>query len=319
MRRETFDLSSLQQKISEIQDTNKGNQEIDPEIRSSLEKLQKAKNELSANLRKEMHSLEKSFHEKAKTIFSERSSIINGSDASSPTIPSFWLQALMNHPSIGSIITEEDSKALAFLRDIELAYNDTDAGFCLNFVFNPNPYFENEVLTKTYYLSFPDPEVSDACEELEYDHAKGTEIEWKEGNNLCYKILIRTQRNKNNGSTRTIKRVEPVDSFFHFFAPPSYVSMSEEEADDEKLAELEDSIRLDFEMGECIKDQIIPNALAWYTGEALQYADFDEEDYSDEDGDSYEDEDEEDDDDERDGSDDERETNTAQKPECKQQ
>jgi nucleosome assembly protein 1-like 1 len=56
---------------------------------------------------------------------------------------------------------------------------------------------------------------------------------------------------------------------------------------------------LDYQLGEDIKEKLIPRAIDWFTGEALQFEhgldDFDEDDFEDDDDDE---EDERDDDDE---------------------
>jgi nucleosome assembly protein 1-like 1 len=71
---------------------------------------------------------------------------------------------------------------------------------------------------------------------------------------------------------------------------------------------------MDYEVGEIIKEKIIPRAVDWFTGLALQ----------DEDMDEYEDEEYEDEDDEEEDGDDENQENEGKvqgenPPECKQQ
>jgi nucleosome assembly protein 1-like 1 len=70
---------------------------------------------------------------------------------------------------------------------------------------------------------------------------------------------------------------------------------------------------MDYNMGEFIKDKLVPNAIGWFTGEAL------EEEYDDEDGeDEYELGSDEDDDEDED-EDEENAPPTNKAPECKQQ
>jgi hypothetical protein len=57
-------------------------------------------------------------------------------------------------------------------------------------------------------------------------------------------------------------KTEPVDSFFNFFSPPAVP----EEGTDLEEAELEalhEEIENDYEMGEMIKTELIPNAVRW--------------------------------------------------------
>jgi len=114
------------------------------------------------------------------------------------------------------------------------------------------------------------------------------------------------------------------DTFFNFFSPPT--AEDEEESDqDEEEEGLDSKLEADYAYGEMIKDDIVPNAVKWFTGEALH--DFDEDDYSedygsDEDEDDDEDEDEESDDDDAPparGAGRGRGGPPGQRPECKQQ
>lgn len=93
----------------------------------------------------------------------------------------------------------------------------------------------------------------------------------------------------------------PTESFFNFFDPPS-----PPQDDDDASSDIEERLELDYQLGEDIKEKLIPRAIDWFTGEALQYEnfeDFDEGEFEDEDD---EDEDElSDDRDEDEESDDE--------------
>jgi len=98
----------------------------------------------------------------------------------------------------------------------------------------------------------------------------------------------------------------PTESFFNFFDPPK---APQDEDDDEAgsvSSDIEERLELDYQLGEDIKEKLIPRAIDWFTGEALQYEnieDFDEGEFEDEDD---EDEDElSDDRDEDEESDDE--------------
>ncbi len=59
-------------------------------------------------------------------------------------------------------------------------------------------------------------------------------------------------------------------------------------------------MELDYQLGEDIKEKLIPRAIDWFTGEALQFEEFEEDG---EDGDFYDDEDEDDEDEEEADSD----------------
>jgi nucleosome assembly protein 1-like 1 len=84
---------------------------------------------------------------------------------------------------------------LKHLKDIRLEYlpkGGPDIGFKISFEFNPNDYFENTVLEKTYIYQNEVGYEGD----LMYDRAVGTEIEWKEDKDLTKEYEIKKQRNR---------------------------------------------------------------------------------------------------------------------------
>lgn len=90
--------------------------------------------------------------------------------------------------------------------------------------------------------------------------------------------------------TRVVKISVPTESFFNFFAPPQPPT---DDDDDESIAsDIEERLELDYQLGEDIKEKLIPRAIDWFTGEALQFEELGEEI----DPDEFEDEDDEDED-----------------------
>ena len=90
--------------------------------------------------------------------------------------------------------------------------------------------------------------------------------------------------------TRVVKITVPTESFFNFFSPPKPPS----DDDDTVATDIEERLELDYQLGEDIKEKLIPRAIDWFTGEALQF----EELGDDIDQDEFEDEEEDEDDDE---------------------
>ena len=90
----------------------------------------------------------------------------------------------------------------------------------------------------------------------------------------------------------------PTESFFNFFSPPKAPSGE----DDDAASDVEERLELDYQLGEDIKEKLIPRAIDWFTGEALQFEeiedDLDEGDFEDEDDDEEDDSDEDKDEDE---------------------
>ncbi|CCK69246.1 histone chaperone NAP1 KNAG_0C01330 [Huiozyma naganishii CBS 8797] len=234
-----------------------------------------------------------------------------GDDGDAEGIPSFWLTALENLPVVNETITDRDAAVLEYLEDIQLEYlEDTTPGFRLVFCFSPKtPYFKDTQLVKTYYYQ---RELGYSGDFI-YDHAEGQQIQWTDNrSNVTVELETRKQRNKNTKQVRTIEKLTPVESFFNFFDPPATGEEEEEEEDDEE--ELEARLALDYSIGEQIKDKLVPRAVDWFTGTALEF-EFDE-------GDDLE-EGEFDDDEDTEESDAEEADDFAsapeQAPECKQQ
>lgn len=250
-------------------------------------------------------------------------------------IPGFWLTALENLSTVSETITDRDSEVLEHLIDIRMQYLSTP-GFELIFEFGDNEYLSNTTLTKTYHYQAELGYSGDFV----YDHATGCEINWKsKEKNPTINIERRKQRNKTTKQTRTIEKITPTESFFNFFDPPKPPKVEKgednEDAEDngeegndnddeeeEEDEELEARLELDYQLGEEIKDRLIPRAVDWFTGDAVDFAypdefDGDEEgEYSDEDGEDDDDDDDEDEDGEN-GQDGQGE---KQPPaECKQQ
>lgn len=115
--------------------------------------------------------------------------------------------------------------------------------------------------------------------------------------------------------TRVVKKTVPTESFFNFFSPPAAPSDDEDVEDD-----IEERLELDYQLGEDIKEKLIPRAIDWFTGEALAFEELDDGDdaeFDDDDDDDDEDEEEEDsDDDEEEGG---KPRSQQNQSECKNQ
>ncbi|KAI0653790.1 nucleosome assembly protein [Cubamyces menziesii] len=300
------------------------------EVKKNIEALkgvQAKQIELQNQYKRECLELEKKYLELQKPLYDRREAIING--AAPPTqeeveageqqsvkedpdytplpkdvapastgIPEFWLTALRTHVGFADIITERDADALKALKDIRIEYlptTESKPGFKLRFFFAPNDFFENDVLEKTYLYQ----EEVGYTGDFMYDHAIGTEIKWKEDKDLTKEFEVKKQRNKNTNRTRLVRKARPTASFFNFFnppQPPSDEAIENGDIDEDELEELEEKLEMDYQLGEDLKEKIIPRAIDYFTGKALEYEDFDDEDDF-EDIDDEDDEDEEFDDD----------------------
>jgi nucleosome assembly protein 1-like 1 len=252
-----------------------------------------------------------------------------GPDAADPAsvpkgIPQFWLGALRAHDVLGQQITEKDEEVLAHLVDVRCEEfgggskeagggeggadggaadgDDEGNGFRIVFEFEPNDYFDSTLLTMTYHM---DPDDDGMLERVE-----GTRIPWKAGKDVTVKRLKRKPkpgRGGGGGGGRAAAaapqyKIEPVESFFHWFAPPDVPgSDDDDDASEGEVEALQAALEESFEVAEAIRDEVVPNAVAFYTGEAVAVTDDEEEegesDDDDDDDDSHSDDDDDDDDD----------------------
>lgn len=311
---------------------------------AGLKGVQREHSKLEAEFQEEVLQLEKKYFTKFTPLYEKRARIINGAvepteeeikageeddekdeeDADTeakqePTepvsgIPEFWLSAMKNQISLAEMITDRDEAALKFLTDIRMEYLDKP-GFRLIFEFAENEFFENKTITKTYFYQTENGYGGDFI----YDHAEGHEIKWKEGKDLTVRVESKKQRNKNTKQTRVVKKTVPTESFFNFFNPPK--PPTEDDGDD-AASDIEERLELDYQLGEDIKEKLIPRAVDWFTGEALQFEeledDLEEGDFEDEDDEDEDDLSDDRDDDEESEDDDDNAKPKQDTAECKQ-
>jgi len=264
---------------------------------------------LEKKYQEEKRALERKYSELYAPLYNKRSDIVNG--VFQPTkeelgeeedvavekeavdvngIPEFWLTALRNNDEVGQDITEKDAEVLAHLVDIKSTLLDSSKGFGLEFHFNSNEFFTNKILTKKYHMADEDEPV--------LDHAEGCDIDWQQGKNVTVKLMKKKQKQKGGKGTRTVTKQEPCESFFNFFSPPKMPDEEDEtEMDEEEEDNLQNMLEADYDIGCVIKERIVPNAILWYTGEAVEDDDYEDED-DDENEDFETDSDEDDDSDE---------------------
>ncbi|PIA64305.1 hypothetical protein AQUCO_00100053v1 [Aquilegia coerulea] len=301
---------------------------LSPKVRKRVEvlrEIQRKHDELEAQFFEEKAALEAKYHKQYEPLYSKRYDIVTGvvevdgvkneaaadkeedNASEEKGVPEFWLTAMKSNEILAEEISERDEEALKFLKDIKWYRMDDPKGFRLEFFFDPNPYFKNSVLTKTYHMIDDDEPI--------LEKAIGTEIEWLPGKSLTQKVLKKKPK-KGSKNAKPITKTEDCESFFNFFNPPQ---VPEDDADiDEETAEnLQNSMEQDYDIGSTIRDKIIPHAVSWFTGEANQgddeFDDDDDEDDDDEDEDEEEDDDEEEEDDDEDEDDEEEEETKSQK------
>jgi len=308
----------------------------------ALKKLQLEATKIEAKFYEEVHQLECKYHELYTPIYKKRTEITKGDheptdvEAEWPSdsedeeeglseevkekaklddnknedakgIPSFWLTIFKNVEMLAEMVQEADEPVLETLTDITVTFSEKDPmGFTLHFHFGANQYFTNTILTKQYEMKC-EPQEDDpfSFEGPEIFKCTGCPIEWNKGKNLTIKQVKKKQKHKSKGSVRTITKQVKADSFFNFFDPPAVPDDPNAEVDEDTQALL----TADFEIGHYIRERIVPRAVLFFTGEALE----DESDCEEE---------ESDDEDEDDNSDNDADFDPSKaqaNPECKQQ
>eukprot|EP00201_Polytomella_parva_P023155 CAMPEP_0175042188 /NCGR_PEP_ID=MMETSP0052_2-20121109/2399_1 /TAXON_ID=51329 ORGANISM="Polytomella parva, Strain SAG 63-3" /NCGR_SAMPLE_ID=MMETSP0052_2 /ASSEMBLY_ACC=CAM_ASM_000194 /LENGTH=312 /DNA_ID=CAMNT_0016304921 /DNA_START=37 /DNA_END=975 /DNA_ORIENTATION=+ len=274
-----------------------------------LKTIQKKHDDFEGQYRIEKAELEAKYQKLYAPLYSERSEIVTsqkdeGSDVVG--IPEFWQVVLLKCDVTCDMIKDHDIDVLKYLKDIksETITNEEgkDNGFKLFFSFNENPYFTNEVLEKTYILLADDDGI--------LEKADGTTIDWKAGKD----VTVKTTKKKNKKGGKIQTKVEKVESFFNFFAPHKLPDESQEDIDEEAMEELHSLVEADYEVGSTIRDRLIPHAVYWYTGEAIEDDFILGDDESEAEGEEEEEEEES-----EQGEEENKEAAGDAKPECKQQ
>ncbi|XP_053946199.1 nucleosome assembly protein 1-like 1 [Anastrepha ludens] len=244
---------------------------------SELKKLYLETIKLDVELQKEIYNMEKSFEAKHNEIFEKRYKILDdfrrkthGVSSSESNMSNFWLRVLK--ASYTEFISKKDEEILMYLTDIRAKLcNEPIVKFVIEFHFEPNEFFSNRILTKTYFLNCL-PDVDDP---LSYDGAEiykceGCKIDWKQSN---------SEKDK-----------KAYSSFFDFFNPPTLP----DDTEDPNYCDINAILQNDFELGFYLKERVIPKAVMFFTGEIAdcQSTDSEPEDTDDENSD---DDDEDDD------------------------
>lgn len=210
-----------------------------PDVRKrvyALKNLQLDTIKLDSDFHRGVYDLEQKFQSQHDIIFKKRSDIVNGAyepcddecklpgvelKVDEPSegqekvsgVPNFWLTVMKNVNELSIMIQEYDEDILKHLIDIRaFSKSAPDLSFQLEFHFEPNEFFQNSVLTKTYLMKCtPDDEDPFSFEGPEIYKSVGCEIMWNAGKNV-----IENAAKKKESLLSFFK----AESFFNFFTPP---------------------------------------------------------------------------------------------------
>ncbi|XP_038725987.1 NAP1-related protein 2-like [Tripterygium wilfordii] len=245
------------------EDDNSHPEQIDGDLVLAIEKLQEIQDDLekiNEEASDKVLEVEQKYNEIRKPVYDKRSEIVK-------SIPDFWLTAFLSHPALGELLTEEDQKIFKHLISLEVEdFKDVKSGYSITFNFEPNPYFEDTKLVKSF--TFLDEGTTKIT---------ATSINWKEGMGIPNGV---------NHDKKGNKRPLADESFFSWFSD----TQPKDDVD-----EIHD------EIAEIIKEDLWPNPLNYFNTEADE-EDFDGEE-ADEEGKDGDDSDEDDDDQDEDDED----------------
>ncbi|CAM8907445.1 unnamed protein product [Rhodiola kirilowii] len=257
---------------------------LSPKVRKrvdALKEIQRQHEELEAKLLEEKAALDAIYQKLYQPLYTKRFEIVRGTveasgiayeaakdqdgnktEAERPErgMPEFWLRAMKTNYVLSTKITKRDKAALRYLQDVKWSRIDDPKGFKLEFFFSTNPFFKNPVLTKTYHMADEDKPV--------VEKAVGTAIDWYPGKCLTQNILKKKPK-------AVFNYMRPDwESFFNFFNSPQPQTKA--------LEDFKSELEPDYKIGSAIRD-MIPHALSWFTGEAVQEEDTDHSWYNEDD------------------------------------
>ncbi|KAG6510690.1 hypothetical protein ZIOFF_028718 [Zingiber officinale] len=275
---------------------------LSPIVRKRVEVLREIQSQhdaLESKFFEERTALEDKYQKLYGALYSKRYEIVNGiaevegitnesatKSSEENGVPGFWLNAMNQNELLVEEIQVRDELALKYLKDIKWSRIVKPKGFKLEFFFETNRFFKNTVLTKTYHMvDEVDPILKKAI---------GTEIEWFPGRCLTQKTYLKKPK-KGSKNTKPITITVKCDSFFNFFKPAE-VPNDGADLDGNTAEELKDLMEADYVIGyvmfwfhllvglgtsshmdfgvilqsSTIKDKLIPRAVRWFTGEAVE-------------------------------------------------
>ena len=185
-------------------------------------------------------------------------------------VPDFWYKCLENCQDI--MINDKDKDILKKLKLIKCTPEE-NGNFTLEFFFEPNDYFTNEVLKREYILD----------EDYDIKEIKSDEVNWKSDEvNPTIEIKQKKVKNKRTKQIKTVQKKEKIPSFFSSFK--NFVKKDDkakdEEKDDDEDEDEGDEMTIEDEYDQALqfKEEIIPYAIEYYLGIADDEDDVGEED-----------------------------------------
>ncbi|VDN57473.1 unnamed protein product [Dracunculus medinensis] len=141
-------------------------------ILEQIDQVQGEIDSLNEKASEEILKVEQKYNSLRKPFFDKRNELVK-------KIPNFWVTTIVNHPNISVLVDEEEEECLHYLLRVEVEeFDDIKSGYRIKFVFEENPFFENDIIVKEFFLGNAEPT------------STTTEIRWKSGNNIINKVEL---------------------------------------------------------------------------------------------------------------------------------
>lgn len=238
---------------------------------------------LEQELEREMWRLEERFRPQFRQMHTQRSLVLQKGSSptrslatyapATPGLPGFWRKVLKTSYEFEQDIERYDEPVLDFLENIHSEPLDEqclDRGFRIRFHFVPNPFISNDVLEKVYHFSRKNVYSPSRCTKIE-----SMPIAWRVGKNVTVEIVSKGTYRGHRRSAKPKREEVPRPSFFRRFfrnlggdaAIPEEELEDDEEDSEDLMSYLIDD---DVEQARALLDHLIPRAVRWYTGEAVE-------------------------------------------------
>ncbi|WAR27143.1 SET-like protein [Mya arenaria] len=160
--------------------------------------------ELNDKATEEILAVETKYVKLRRPHFERRNELIAGIDSFWVTAVSFLLffvlnsttgifldrGEILNHPSLANLVDEDEEDCLNYLTQVDIEeFADLRAGFAIHFHFKSNPYFTNDVLTKSFFHTSTGGQPRSRC----------SEIRWKREKSRINRLQLSTSRAAKSG------------------------------------------------------------------------------------------------------------------------
>ncbi|KAF5835073.1 hypothetical protein DUNSADRAFT_7923 [Dunaliella salina] len=129
-----------------------------------LEGIQSKLDEINEKALEKVFEVEREFNQKRRPVYQERQKVL-------AKVPHFWQQALLAHPLIRQMVTDDDIEVLQYCTEVDVEeFEDIKSGYKITLRFSQNPYFPESQLVKEFHNKHE--------EEI---HVHGNVPSWKPG------------------------------------------------------------------------------------------------------------------------------------------